>query len=69
MGIGADRGLNQPVPLRGFEGVFSGHTIYVLTYVLTFGAGQKNNQCHGPVALVRMAPLMITLQFTQLGVT
>ena len=33
--------------------------IYVLTYVLTFGAGQ-NNQCHGPVALVRMAPLYIT---------
>ena len=26
-------------------------------YALTFGAGQKNNQCHGTVALVRMAPL------------
>ena len=64
--IGANRGYNQPVPLWGFEGDFSGHPIYVLTYVLTFGAGQKNNQCHGPVALVTMAPLYIIYYFPYL---
>ena len=47
------------MPLQGFEGVFSGHPIYVLTYVLTFGAGHKNNHCHGLVALVTMTPLHI----------
>ena len=59
------------MPLRGFEGVFSGHPIYVLTYVLTFGAGQKNNQCHGPVALVRMATLKIHIHvpFPELSTT
>ena len=34
--------------------------MYLLTYVLTFGAGQKNNQCHGLVALTRWAPLDIS---------
>ena len=28
-------------------------------YALNFGAGQKNNQCHGTVALARWAPLVI----------
>ena len=28
-------------------------------YALTFAAGQKNNQCHGTVALARWAPLVI----------
>ena len=50
-------GIKSTSATSGFEGDFLGHPIYVLTYVLTFGAGQKNNQCHGPVALVRMAPL------------
>ena len=30
-------------------------------YALTFGAGQKNNQYHGTVALARWAPLIIML--------
>ena len=41
---------------KGIQGVFFlGRPIYVLT----FGAGQQINPCHGTVALVRMAPLVM----------
>ena len=41
------------------RGLFFGCPIYVLT----FGAGQKINPCHGTVALVRTEPLIITICF------
>ena len=53
-----------PFPARinlshfGDLGFFAKNMYFVLCI---FGAGQKNNLSHGPVAQVRMAPLFITL--------
>ena len=33
-------------------------------YALNFGVGQKNNQCHGTVALARWAPLDIDITYS-----
>ena len=44
--------------LRGFKGSFVRGAQYM--YLLTFGAGQKINPCHGTMALVRMTPLSLS---------
>ena len=36
------------------------YLIYLVKLFSNFGAGQKNNLCHGPVAQVRMAPMSIS---------
>ena len=50
-------GKNNQCHFRDSRGLFLGRPIYVLT----FGAGQQINPCHGTVALVRMAPLEIII--------
>ena len=60
---GAHRERNQPVPVQGFKTFVTGCPICTLT----FGAGQKNNQCHGMVVLARLGALenktLVTLLF------
>ena len=52
---GAHRERNQPVPVRGFKTF--GYKVLNIGFKIRGGA--KNNQCHGTVALVRWAPLII----------
>ena len=53
----AIRGWNQPGPYIYNFG--AGQRKWFI-YVYNFGAGQENNLSHGPLAQVRMAPVIIT---------
>ena len=59
---GANRVQNQPVPLRDLEAFWQyilGYHNFEANFKAWLRGEAKNNQCHGTVALVRMAPLNI----------